>query len=87
LSLNFLEYSRNKSCEISSLVGNARGAVRFYPRGAKACGVQLTISYEVPDVLAPFASGVSPLVESILQQDLNRFAKFAKSNYLKSGKM
>jgi hypothetical protein len=31
--------------------------------------------------------GVSPLVESILQQDLNRFAKFAKSNYLKSGKM
>ncbi|CAK9208673.1 unnamed protein product [Sphagnum troendelagicum] len=64
-----------------------RGAVRFYPRGAKACGVQLTISYEVPDVLAPFASGVSPLVESILQQDLNRFAKFAKSNYLKSGKM
>jgi hypothetical protein len=31
--------------------------------------------------------GVSPLVEGILQQDLNRFAKFAKSNYLKSGKM
>ncbi len=31
--------------------------------------------------------GVSPLVESILQQDLDRFAKFAKSNYLKSGKM
>jgi hypothetical protein len=31
--------------------------------------------------------GVSPLVESILQQDLDRFAKFAKSNYLKSGKI
>lgn len=31
--------------------------------------------------------GVSPLVESILQQDLDRFAKFAKSNYSKSGKM
>jgi hypothetical protein len=31
--------------------------------------------------------GVSPLVESILQQDLDRFAKFAKTNYLKSGKI
>jgi uncharacterized membrane protein len=49
--------------------------------------VKLTISYEVPDALAPFASGVSPLVESILQQDLDRFAKFAKTNYLKSGKI
>ncbi|KAG0618403.1 hypothetical protein M758_4G061100 [Ceratodon purpureus] len=56
-----------------------RGAVRFYPRGPTSCGVELTISYEVPDVLAPFASGVKPLVEGILKSDLERFAKYAKS--------
>lgn len=56
-----------------------RGAVRFYPRGPTSCGVELTISYEVPDILAPFASGVKPLVESILKSDLERFAKYAKS--------
>ncbi|XP_024367120.1 uncharacterized protein [Physcomitrium patens] len=60
-----------------------RGAVRFYPRGPTSCGVELTISYEVPDVLAPFASGVKPLVESILQGDLNRFAVYAKSQSAK----
>lgn len=60
-----------------------RGAVRFYPRGPTSCGVELTISYEVPDVLAPFASGVKPLVESILKSDLNRFAVYAKQQSAK----
>ncbi len=33
-----------------------RGQIRFARRGANACNVSLTISYEVPDVLAPFAN-------------------------------
>ncbi|KAL3688081.1 hypothetical protein R1sor_014390 [Riccia sorocarpa] len=55
-----------------------RGAVRFYPRGPSSCGVQLTISYEVPQVLSGVSSALAPLVESILQADLQRFAKFAR---------
>lgn len=57
-----------------------RGAVRFYPRGPASCGVELTISYEVPEILSGVASGLSPLVENILQRDLERFASFAKKN-------
>eukprot|EP00850_Spirogloea_muscicola_P019409 SM000190S04845 [mRNA] locus=s190:56232:57421:+ [translate_table: standard] len=59
-----------------------RGAVRFYPRGPLACEVeqrlQLTISYEVPDFLAPLASSLRPLVESIIQKDMERFATYAR---------
>ena len=36
-----------------------RGQIRFRRTGADACVVKLTISYEVPDVLAPLA-GVRP---------------------------
>ncbi|BBN07131.1 protein MpPKC7 [Marchantia polymorpha subsp. ruderalis] len=64
-----------------------RGAVRFYPRGPSSCGVQLTISYEVPQVLSGLASALSPLVESILKQDMERFAKFAKQHSLESQPM
>ncbi|XP_056683978.1 uncharacterized protein [Spinacia oleracea] len=32
------------------------GAVRFYPRGTSSCLVELTVSYEVPQLLAPVAS-------------------------------
>ncbi|KAI5072628.1 hypothetical protein GOP47_0012734 [Adiantum capillus-veneris] len=60
-----------------------RGTVRFYPRSASAVGVQLTISYEVPEVLVPLVSSVSPLVESIMKQDLERFAQIAKEQSLK----
>eukprot|EP00850_Spirogloea_muscicola_P002763 SM000010S04401 [mRNA] locus=s10:1214734:1215904:- [translate_table: standard] len=60
-----------------------RGAVRFYPRGPSACEVeqrlQLTISYEVPDFLAPLASSLRPLVESIIQRDMERFGKYASA--------
>ena len=37
-----------------------KGQIRFVRRGPEACSVTLTISYEVPDVLVPFAN-VSPL--------------------------
>jgi len=55
-----------------------RGAIRFYRRGPASTGVKLTISYEVPDVLAPFASAVTPLVERILRTDMGRFKALAE---------
>lgn len=61
-----------------------RGTVRFYPRSPSSVGIQLTISFEVPEVLLPLAASVSPLVESILQKDLDRFAVFAKDYSLKA---
>lgn len=54
-----------------------RGAVRFYSQGVETCTVELTISYECPDVLLPVASAVRPLVERILVDDLKRFASYA----------
>ena len=38
--------------------GLCRGQIRFYRKSAQSCTVKLTISYEVPGPLAPFA-GVS----------------------------
>lgn len=55
-----------------------RGAVRFFEEeGGAVTRVQIQISYEVPDVLVPFGSAVSPLVEQILKADLERFSVFA----------
>lgn len=54
-----------------------RGQIRFYRKTATTCTVKLTISYEVPDVLAPFAGALTPIVESILSTDLKRFANLA----------
>ena len=54
-----------------------RGQIRFYPRGPERCAVKLTISYEVPDVMAPFGSAITPAVEGILRTDMRRFAEFA----------
>ncbi|CAA2953325.1 Hypothetical predicted protein [Olea europaea subsp. europaea] len=33
-----------------------RGIVRFFPKGASSCMVELTVSYEVPQLLIPVAS-------------------------------
>jgi len=56
-----------------------RGAIRFYKKGGgkEGCSVKLTISYECPDALAPFAAAVTPFVESILAADLKRFKDVA----------
>eukprot|EP01023_Acetabularia_acetabulum_P060789 TRINITY_DN7312_c0_g1_i3.p1 TRINITY_DN7312_c0_g1~~TRINITY_DN7312_c0_g1_i3.p1 ORF type:complete len:257 (+),score=18.99 TRINITY_DN7312_c0_g1_i3:1-771(+) len=54
-----------------------KGAVRIYPEVKGECIVELSISYEVIDVLGPFASALSPLVNFILQQDMERFKKYA----------
>ncbi|XP_071922307.1 uncharacterized protein [Coffea arabica] len=58
-----------------------RGAVRFYPKGASSCNVEMTVSYEVPQLLIPVASALQPLLESLLVRGLERFAKFAKEYY------
>ncbi|XP_051141622.1 uncharacterized protein LOC127258712 [Andrographis paniculata] len=56
-----------------------RGAVRFFPKGASSCVVELTVSYEVPQLLTPVASALQPFLESLLARGLERFARFAKS--------
>lgn len=59
-----------------------RGEVRFYPRGKNACRIELKISYELPDIMAPLGSAVGPIVERVMTNDLNRFAKMFKSKQL-----
>ncbi|CAJ2628977.1 unnamed protein product [Trifolium pratense] len=56
-----------------------RGAVRFFPKGPSSCLVELTVSYEVPQLLAPVASALKPFLEGLLQRGLEQFASFAKS--------
>ncbi|XP_018832886.1 uncharacterized protein LOC109000471 [Juglans regia] len=56
-----------------------RGAVRFYPKGPSSCIVELTVSYEVPQILVPVASALRPLLKRLLRSGLERFATFVKS--------
>lgn len=35
---------------------NNRGQIRFMKKGPDSCSVKLTISYEVPSAMAPFAN-------------------------------
>ncbi|KAF4346620.1 hypothetical protein G4B88_015189 [Cannabis sativa] len=56
-----------------------RGAVRFFPKDPSSCTVELTVSYEVPQILTPVASALQPFLESLLQRGLERFATFVKS--------
>ena len=70
-----------------------RGAIRFYRKcagksggsstsaAAPLCAIKITISYEVPDVLAPFASALTPLVERILAGDMQRFKVLAEKEF------
>lgn len=55
-----------------------RGQIRFYRKSETTCAVKLTISYEVPNALAPFANALTPLVEGILRRDMSRFATYAQ---------
>ncbi|GAB2298513.1 hypothetical protein Dimus_032576 [Dionaea muscipula] len=63
-----------------------RGAVRFFPKGPSSCVIELTISFELPQVLAPVASALQPLLQSLLLAGLERFAKYAESQQLDSTK-
>ncbi|XP_019441271.1 PREDICTED: uncharacterized protein LOC109346261 isoform X2 [Lupinus angustifolius] len=56
-----------------------KGAVRFFPKGPSTCLVELTVSYEVPQLLTPVASALKPFLEGLLERGLERFARFAKS--------
>ncbi|KAM5558422.1 hypothetical protein ABKV19_020228 [Rosa sericea] len=75
-----MQPTRNQKIHWRSLEGLPnRGAVRFYPKGPSSCIVELTVSYEVPAILAPVASALQPFTEGLLGRGLERFAKFAKS--------
>ncbi|KAL5792011.1 hypothetical protein ACOSP7_000605 [Xanthoceras sorbifolium] len=56
-----------------------RGAVRFFPKGPSSCVIELTVSYEVPQLLVPVASALQPFLESLLRRGLERFASFVKT--------
>ncbi|PWA96483.1 START-like domain-containing protein [Artemisia annua] len=58
-----------------------RGAVRFFPKGSSSCLVELTVSYEVPQLLAPVASALQPFTANLLERGLKRFANFARTTY------
>ncbi|KAL0903210.1 hypothetical protein M5K25_027570 [Dendrobium thyrsiflorum] len=69
----------NQKIHWRSLEGlSNRGAVRFYPRGPSSCRIELTVSYEVPEILSPIATALKPFVEGLLLRGLNRFAEFAR---------
>ncbi|GFR42467.1 hypothetical protein Agub_g3375, partial [Astrephomene gubernaculifera] len=54
-----------------------RGQIKFRRTSPGSCHITLIISYEVPDVLAPFANltaqALTPVVEGVIQQDMERF--------------
>uniref|UniRef100_A0A0D9Y7Q2 Coenzyme Q-binding protein COQ10 START domain-containing protein n=1 Tax=Oryza glumipatula TaxID=40148 RepID=A0A0D9Y7Q2_9ORYZ len=76
--------TKNQKIHWRSLEGlQNRGAVRFFPKSSSTCRVQLTVAYEVPEILAPVASALKPFLEGLLMQGLERFATFAKERYSK----
>ncbi|XP_028089028.1 uncharacterized protein LOC114289483 isoform X1 [Camellia sinensis] len=56
-----------------------RGVARFFPKGPSSCVVELTVSYEVPQILVPVASALRPFLESLLARGLERFKELVKS--------
>ncbi|CAO2826682.1 unnamed protein product [Amaranthus hypochondriacus] len=80
-----LQPIRNQKIHWRSVEGlQNSGAVRFYPKGPSSCLIELSVSYEVPQLLAPVASALQPFLESLLLRGLERFSKFAKSRQPKS---
>uniref|UniRef100_M8ASF4 Coenzyme Q-binding protein COQ10 START domain-containing protein n=1 Tax=Aegilops tauschii TaxID=37682 RepID=M8ASF4_AEGTA len=43
---------------------------------------QLTVAYEVPEILTPVASALKPFLEGLLFNGLERFVAFAKERYI-----
>jgi len=60
-----------------------KGAVRFYPQGSDLTAVKLSVSYELPGVLAPLmdASILGGIVTKELQANLDRFRDLVQSGY------
>lgn len=55
-----------------------KGAVRFFPKGPSSCKIELTVSYEVPEILTPVASALKPFLEGLLLNGLQRFVTVAR---------
>ena len=57
-----------------------KGAVRFYPDGYQRTGVKLSVSYELPGVLAPLMDSamLGGLVSKELQANLDRFKQLVE---------
>ncbi|KAG2490658.1 hypothetical protein HYH03_011046 [Edaphochlamys debaryana] len=53
-----------------------RGQIKFKKLSPTSTHITLIISYEVPDVLVPFANALTPLVEGIIGQDMVRFKDY-----------
>lgn len=60
-----------------------KGAVRFYPQSGESTAVKLSVSYELPGVLAPLmdASILGGIVTKELQANLDRFRDLVQSGY------
>ena len=60
-----------------------KGAVRFYPQGSELTVVKLTVSYELPGVLAPLMEPtiLGGIVTKELQANLDRFRDLVQSWY------
>ena len=60
-----------------------KGAVRFYPEAGDCTAVKLTVSYELPGVLAPLMepSILGGMVTKELQANLDRFRDLVESDY------
>jgi hypothetical protein len=58
-----------------------KGAVRFYPLGAERTAVKLTVSYELPAMIAPLMepSIMGTIVTKELQANLDRFRDCVES--------
>ncbi|KAM0909472.1 hypothetical protein ACQ4PT_014795 [Festuca glaucescens] len=77
--------TKNQKIHWRSLEGLPnRGAVRFFPKSPSSCRVQLTVAYEVPEILTPVASALKPFLEGLLFNGLERFVAYAKQQYSKT---
>jgi len=64
-----------------------KGAVRFYPLGPQLTAVKLSVSYELPAMLAPLMepSIMGGIVNRELQANLDRFRDLVESDTLAKG--
>ncbi|KAG5150337.1 hypothetical protein JHK84_026809 [Glycine max] len=74
-SLKYKAFGRDIEFSWLAPHSKSENSLAIYGRSSK----QLTVSYEVPQLLAPVASALQPFLEGLLQRGLERFAKFAKS--------
>jgi uncharacterized membrane protein len=58
-----------------------RGAVRFYPQGSELTAVKLSVSYELPAVIAPLMEPtmMGAIVTRELQANLDRFRELVET--------